>query len=228
MQSMGKREEDRNCLTCNKVFSSRNYPGKNTHAKYCSMKCYYADYKSPKFEGNCKTCNNHFVSKYHLSYVKSHPEKSPRFCSQKCMQAWRHVPKVEIACKVCGTKKFINNSDLKYNRGQFCSKKCLGIYRSGERNHNWNNGSTIKNDKLRKSPEYIAWRTTVFIRDGKKCVKCDSKKDIEADHIKPRTFYPELTLDINNGRTLCHECHAKTPNYFNSHMTKEEYEALMI
>ena len=55
----------------------------------------------------------------------------------------------------------------------------------------------------------------VFKRDNFKCVLCGDKKggNIEADHIKDFALYPELRLDINNGRTLCKSCHKKTDNY---------------
>ena len=36
---------------------------------------------------------------------------------------------------------------------------------------------------------------------------------LEADHIKSFSICPEGRLDINNGRTLCEECHKKTDNY---------------
>jgi len=40
-----------------------------------------------------------------------------------------------------------------------------------------------------------------------------NNKTLEADHIKAFSEYPELIYDINNGRTLCKECHKKTDNY---------------
>lgn len=78
---------------------------------------------------------------------------------------------------------------------------------------------TIVGVQIRMSTEYKNWRKSVFERDNYTCVLClkKSKKDdnliIQADHIKPFAFYPELRFDINNGRTLCLTCHKKTDTY---------------
>lgn len=60
----------------------------------------------------------------------------------------------------------------------------------------------------------IDWRTAVFQRDHYTCVICrEQGKKLEADHIKPYEYFPELRLDINNGRTLCKLCHMKTDTW---------------
>jgi len=55
---------------------------------------------------------------------------------------------------------------------------------------------------------YKAWRRYVFARDDYQCQLCGAKKvKIEAHHILPKRKRPDLTLDKNNGITLCKECH---------------------
>ena len=59
-----------------------------------------------------------------------------------------------------------------------------------------------------ESLEYKLWRRSVFERDDYKCTKClKTGKTLEADHIKPWSVFPELRFAIDNGRTLCKECH---------------------
>lgn len=86
--------------------------------------------------------------------------------------------------------------------------------RRGEHTGNWKGGVTSKNTLIRNSNKYKNWRESVFKRDNYTCQfcgKCGGK--IQADHIAPFATYPELRFSLDNGRTLCIDCHKKTPNY---------------
>jgi hypothetical protein len=73
--------------------------------------------------------------------------------------------------------------------------------------------------KLDKRPKhygvkYNEWRLKVYKRDDFTCKVCEKVGGkLQAHHIKPWNKYPELRFDINNGITLCIECHKKTDNY---------------
>lgn len=87
-----------------------------------------------------------------------------------------------------------------------------------EKNPFWKGGisKTYKSERqlLMETKEYKDWRTNVFRRDNYTCQECGSRGyKLNADHIKPFAFYPELRLIINNGRTLCVFCHRKTETY---------------
>jgi len=86
---------------------------------------------------------------------------------------------------------------------------------SGNRNCNWRGGVTPINEKIRKSIEYKLWRKAVYERDNYTCVWCgdNTSGNLNADHIKPFALFPELRFAIDNGRTLCKECHRKTETY---------------
>ena len=106
----------------------------------------------------------------------------------------------------------------KYRLGKHLSEKAknkLREERLGEKGSNWQGGITPINAKIRNSNEYRLWREAVFKRDNWTCVNCKKVGgDLEAHHIKEFSKYPELRFNINNGITLCCECHKKTKNVF--------------
>jgi len=66
------------------------------------------------------------------------------------------------------------------------------------------------NAQNRHTEAYSTWRTSVFERDNYTCTACGKRGgELNAHHIKPFAKYPELRLDINNGITLCKNCHRK-------------------
>lgn len=92
-------------------------------------------------------------------------------------------------------------------------KKMSLSHAHGEDHWNWKGGIGSERHQLMNKQDYILWRTSVFMRDGYICVECGSKKNLQADHIKPWALYPELRYAIDNGRTLCYECHRKTDTW---------------
>jgi len=98
--------------------------------------------------------------------------------------------------------------------------------RRGEKSSNWKGGKTLLGKLIRSSFTYRQWRSDIFTRDNFTCQMCGKKGDwIEADHY-PKGFAEILDeykiktseeaiecqelWNINNGRTLCLNCHNKT------------------
>jgi hypothetical protein len=52
------------------------------------------------------------------------------------------------------------------------------------------------------------WSVAVRSRDGA-CVKCGVTERLHAHHILRKSEHPDKALDVDNGMTLCNECHAK-------------------
>lgn len=141
---------------------------------------------------------------------------------------------VTVLCTKCRVEFFVQPHRFKSGRGKFCSKECRkdGIFtpevrkkmsdarkgkptgRTGDKCHFWRGGVTQKNKSDRMSLGCRLWRKEVYERDNYTCVFCGQKGGkLNADHIKSFAKFPALRFDINNGRTLCVECHRKTDTY---------------
>lgn len=82
--------------------------------------------------------------------------------------------------------------------------------RSGPNHHFWKGGITSENEKHRKSADYKNWRIAVFEKDLYTCQDCGKEGGyLHAHHIKKFSKRPDLRFNIDNGETLCMDCHAK-------------------
>lgn len=96
-----------------------------------------------------------------------------------------------------GLRKHLNPDKIQYG----CS---------GPNHWAWKGGISSVNSRLRQSSRYKTWRDQVFARDDFTCQFCRKRgRELEADHIKPFSIYPELRFEVSNGRTLCKECHRR-------------------
>ena len=60
----------------------------------------------------------------------------------------------------------------------------------------------------RTSAEYQQWRQDVRKRDRNTCRRCGFDTNLEVHHIKPLVKYPEFAAELENGLTLCGNCHS--------------------
>ena len=97
----------------------------------------------------------------------------------------------------------------------------------------WKGGRTALTPQIKSSAEYSFWRMSIFRRDFFTCQICGAKNKVgekyvfHADHIYPfskilddynittleEAISCEKLWDISNGRTLCKDCHKKTPTW---------------
>lgn len=106
----------------------------------------------------------------------------------------------------CGEKNINYGKHLSKDIRKKLSDSHIGIL-SKEKHPKWKGGISPLNLIIRGSARYKEWRIAVFERDNYTCKKCSSNKNLEADHIRPFANFPELRFDVNNGRTLCDDCH---------------------
>lgn len=73
-------------------------------------------------------------------------------------------------------------------------------------------------------PVYKDWRLSVYKRDKFTCQMpgCKSKRQIQAHHIRKWSIASALRYDLDNGITLCRQCHDSISK------SEEYYEALFI
>ncbi len=108
------------------------------------------------------------------------------------------------------------HTEIEKSKIRLASKGKPKWWMEGDKNPKWKGGVSPINHRIRGSIDYALWRTAVFMRDNYTCQKCGHRGgDMHADHIKPFSLYPELRLAIDNGRTLCVECHRQTETYGN-------------
>jgi hypothetical protein len=102
----------------------------------------------------------------------------------------------------------------KHKEDSKIKQRLAKLNKRGSLANNWRGGLTEISKRIRGQDEYKLWRSAVFERDKFTCIWCGQVGGkLNADHIKPFALYPELRFAIDNGRTLCIECHRKTSTY---------------
>lgn len=174
----------KNCLTCKKEF--KVYQCRKDTAKYCSKRCHsYGSFGEKGFWFN-----------------KKRPE----------VREWLKVSK-EQSIKNLGKYAEEGNPWNKGKNLTFNHRLALSESHKGQIPWNYRGGIKSVYNKIRESFEYKEWRKAVKQRDNYTCVWCGAIENLQADHIKPFAFFPELRFNVNNGRTLCYDCHRKTDTW---------------
>ena len=138
--------------------------------------------------------NNYLFGKHHLEETKRKLSKANKG-GKRTKETRKKMSEARIGWK---------SSKETRRRMSEASKR-----RIGEKGANWQGGITPKNLKIRNSIEYSLWRESVFTRDKFTCQKCDDDTggNLRAHHIYNFADYPELRISIDNGITLCIDCH---------------------
>lgn len=211
------------CLVCHSWFLK-----KKLTSKYCSVKCYHDARKGEVPWNKGKT----------FPY-KSRPKAKGRTVWNKGKKlhypVWNKGKKLLYPVWNKGKKTGL----IPWNKGGTqteAAKKKMSIAKKGKpflshrgKNHpNWKGGISPLYKKIRTSLEFKNWREKIFERDDWTCMFCKTRGGIiHPDHIKPFAiiiFENKITSfkqardckklwNVENGRTLCVECHKKTDTY---------------
>lgn len=86
------------------------------------------------------------------------------------------------------------------------NKSTLG--RTGELANNWQGGKTQEYRRLRSRRDWKLWREAVYQRDSYTCQKCNDRGvHLHPHHILNQHNHQDLVFDLDNGITLCKDCH---------------------
>lgn len=182
------------CDYCGDEFSIPNYLYKKKIKAgqtkfFCSKQCLGASKRKRKYI-ECKQCGKIF-------YPKDNEQK---FCSRDCYLKEHEITNKVKQCAYCENKFVAYRSNLTY-----CSHECSikdKHYPSGENHPMWKGGF-----KQNRGYDYCKWRKEVLERDKNKCRCCGATEDLHAHHIWAWALHPDMRYEINNGLTLCANCH---------------------
>lgn len=112
--------------------------------------------------------------------------------------------KLKFKC-ACGNVFFTTVKQL--HKGKTCCNECSYINKCGENNYLYDSSRGDK-ERDRERSCIRKWRNEVYQRDDYTCQKCGKRGgNINAHHINGYSWDRKNRLNINNGITLCEECH---------------------
>lgn len=135
-------------------------------------------------------------------------------------------PKWLCICE-CGEEFETNGITLKTGSGM--CKKCWAKHNSGENNPSWNPNLTDEdreNRRVYQGNSQELWRKQVFERDDYTCQCCGKRGGkLNAHHLDGYNWCKERRFDIDNGVTLCRECHRQFHKLYGcKNNTKEQFD----
>lgn len=192
---------DYKCPNCKKYFRP-----KAAKTKFCSYKCSSELRPKKGLFKNCRFCG----SEFYVSQIR----KGQQCCCQEHTILLSKKNAFRFSCKICGKEVLTQPAQMSYRHRQTCSMKCRSINQRlvAEERRKRLGYTKHQLDRLaRYSHEAATWRKSVFERDNWTCQVCKVRGNrLEADHIKPWAYFPDLRFELSNGRTLCRPCHDKT------------------
>lgn len=168
----------------------------------------------------CAHCNR-LLSTSKFNKNKTTKDGFQNFCVD-CLRANR-IKKEVVSCTDCSRSFEVAHRTMNMywrNRSRLRCKPCRTIYTaqmsslkgSGANNSNWRGGVTALCLAFYRSSPWRILRRDILKRDLFTCVDCGfvsitKGKDLEVNHIRPRSTHPSIALDPSNLETLCKPCH---------------------
>jgi len=95
-----------------------------------------------------------------------------------------------------------------FNKDNTNSNIYTGISQTNVRDRKYNSKWEFFKDygEYLKTPQWLAKRESVLLRDGYRCTECGSQLDLRVHHLNYKKLYDE---DVSDLKTLCKNCHDK-------------------
>jgi 5-methylcytosine-specific restriction endonuclease McrA len=186
-----------------------DYKNAHTPMKYICVcghesKITYTHFKSGQ---RCINCRNNKIAeklrKYSIEEIKSDFEKEGYTLLEE-----DYINYTKSMRYICSRGHKNKTSLASFYNNRRC-KECWRLDHLGENHPSWKHEIT-REERLfqRNYPEYREWRTKVFERDNFTCQFCGIKgAKLEAHHLDGYNWCKEKRIDVDNGKTLCEECH---------------------
>ena len=179
------------------------------------------DYKIPKRSRSeiAKNMFSKMSKKEKKAYTKAANKKSKELAKKGnwgFQKTWKEERKLMM--------KYINENVDKIIKNRTNGMK--GV--TGKDHHNWNPDLTAEErTKKRRKLQRINWRKNIFKRDNYTCQICgdDTGGNLVAHHIYSYMDYPKKRALLENGITLCENCHKEFhKKYGYGENTKKQFE----
>jgi 5-methylcytosine-specific restriction endonuclease McrA len=132
-------------------------------------------------------------------------------------------------CEFCGRVYVVRRKCL-IEKSRFCSNECKYAWMDtleGEKHWNYKG----KNCLLKRlGTKYYKWRGEILKRDNYTCQVCGRGRkqgiQLHVHHLNSFAHNEDGRLDVNNGVTLCKDCHRKFHKFYGhkSGNTKEQFD----
>lgn len=132
----------------------------------------------------------------------------------------------------CGNLTSVLAGNLKsgHSRSCGCLSRDMKAARHGTNSPVWNPDLTDEERGGRRDyKEYKEWRSAVYERDNCMCQKCgEIGGQLNAHHIESYSMNKDLRITLENGITLCKDCHDNFHHIYGYKNTREQFDEFML
>jgi len=178
---------------------------------------------------SCIKCNdvkneNEFEKRVDTGNVRSECKKCRKKYHTIHMQKWRMTNKGNLSIRKSKTKYNNSKNGIEINR-EYQRKPKIKKYQQKYQKDKpevflrasikllTKLGKLFNVNAVEMKYALMSWSKTIKKKDNNKCQICESTNNLHSHHIFHKSKYPQLSLNLNNGITLCKDCHGRTHGY---------------